>query len=195
MNNDKSNLLDSIQQIRDLFELNQIKYFVGGSMMLFLRGVEVDVHDIDIMVDQMDYIRASHLIGSIAKAVEKEPSSIYQTTYFQMYQMGDISIDIMAEFKVSIKDDALFHYPSFMLVGEVIVHPRVGSMMLMLLEDWLVIYQLIHRPQKVHDICSYFKTHLPNLERIMSICNCVDSTLVSKAIYQEVIQAIHAVQS
>jgi hypothetical protein len=195
MNNDKRILLDSIQQIRDLFELHHIKYFVGGSMMLFLRGVEVDVHDIDIMVDQMDYIRASHLLGSIAKPVEKEPNSIYQTTYFQMYQMGDISIDIMAEFKVTINDDALFHYPSLMLVGERMVHPKVGNIMLMLLEDWLVIYQLIHRPQKVRDICLYFETHHPTLTRIMSICNCIDSALVSKETYQEVIQAIDSIQS
>jgi hypothetical protein len=194
MNNDKHILLDSIQQVRDLFVLHQIKYFVGGSMMLYLRGVEVDVHDIDIFVDEMDYSRACHLLDHIAQPVEKEPNSLYQTTYFQMYQMGDISIDIMSEFKISIKD-ALFHYPSFMLVGEIMVHPRLGNIMLMFPEDWIVIYQLIHRPQKVRDICLYFETHLPNLERIMSICECIDNPLVSKATYQEVIQAINSLQS
>jgi hypothetical protein len=194
MNNDKRILLDSIQQMRDLFDLHQIKYFIGGSMMLYLRGVEVDVHDIDIFVDEVDYFKACHLLESVAHPVEKEPNSMYQTSYFQMYQMGDHSIDIMAEFKVSIKD-ALFHYPSLMLVGEEVVHPIVGNMMLMLVEDWLVMYQLISRPRKVRDICSYFETHRPNLERIMSICNCIDNSLVSTATYQEVIQAIHSVQS
>ena len=190
MNNNKVVLLESIRQIRDLFEPYQIRYFIGGSMMLYLRGMEVEVHDIDIFVDERDYNTACDLLHHVAQSVEKEPNSMYQTTYFQKFLMGDVSIDIMAEFKVVFKE-ALFHYPTSVLVGEEVVHPIIGPMMLMLIEDWIVIYHVINRPRKVLDICSYFETHLPNFERIMIICNCMDSTFVSMSTYQEVTQAMH----
>ena len=83
-------------------ELNKekITWAIGASLMLYLRGIVTQFHDIDIMVAECDAERAEQAICRIGKEQPRNGTAQYKTRYFIEFTVDGVDVDLMAGFVI-----------------------------------------------------------------------------------------------
>ena len=86
-------------------ELNKekITWAIGASLMLYLRGIVTEFHDIDIMVAEEDAERAEQTICRIGEELPRRGTAQYKTRWFIEFTVGGVDVDLMGGF-VIVKD-------------------------------------------------------------------------------------------
>jgi len=85
-----------LTQLADLLNRQKLRWAVGGSLMLYLRGVVSDFEDIDLFVTLEDAQQVIELLDQVAIPQETVPSEQFQTVVYKKYLMDGVFIDIMA---------------------------------------------------------------------------------------------------
>lgn len=142
-------------------KLNQsnITWAIGASMMLKLRDIDVNVHDIDIMVIQDDFERACKNINEISDEVSVDESSIFKTKQFKRFVCNGIEIDIMTGMGITHRLD-IFDFRFTKNDIEKTVNINTIKLPLCYIEDWYVFYQIMpNRMSTIQKIEHYFNEY------------------------------------
>jgi hypothetical protein len=145
--------------VRIANELNRlnVKWGLGGSLLLFQYGLTEKAHDLDIMVELEDYKIADAVLSSLGTKLKnrEEKSPVYLTEHFNEYVVDGIDIDLMAGFQIS-HEKGVYRYafdelstPESKWIDGIKINYTA-------LEDWYVLYQLMsHGPLKANAIEHY----------------------------------------
>jgi hypothetical protein len=157
----------ALRIIHKTFQDAGVFYALGGSAMLCLRGIASDAHDLDLFVLIEDAPRAAGLLCSIGEQNNLPLKPEYRTAHFSHYHVNGVDVDLMADFAVSIHWGTV-DYPSSVLIAEGL--PFEGATIpCMMAEDWLFLYEVLGRTQRVLQLESYFDTHPANQERLIRL--------------------------
>lgn len=126
-----------------------VTWAVGGSLMLYFRGVVTDFNDIDLMAAAADGERAAEALvdlGAVRKPVQ--PSPRFESDGFWKLELNGLGIDIMAGLGI-IYEGQKYTFPlrkgdisdTIELLDEKI--PLQG------VREWRELYRLMQREEKV----------------------------------------------
>jgi hypothetical protein len=138
------------------FKKNNICWAVGGSLLLFFKGVTDFYNDIDIIVDEVDIKKADKVLKKLATKNMIVQKAEFATDYFYNYIIDNVSLDVMSNFKILYnKNTYLFQFDKdyeieYKLVNNILIP-------LTMVEDWLELYTLMNRENKVNMINNNFQ--------------------------------------
>lgn len=99
-----ANNLRTFQKIQQMVQDQDVLMILSGSTSLALQGVDVEVHDIDILSDE----RGAKILNQALKDFCKKPLGYSGTdtykSWYGKYQMDGCDIDIMGEFQYKLED-------------------------------------------------------------------------------------------
>lgn len=137
------NLQGVLAYIVKALQREQIRFGIGGSLLLAHHGLPVTPRDIDLVVALEDAERAVQVLSEMGTVVEQLETSLYATQVFQEFIIKGIDLDLMSGLQIR-HDEGVFVYP----FAEQTINET--GLPFMALVDWYVIYQLIPgREQKV----------------------------------------------
>lgn len=156
-------LLEVTQKFNEL----SIIYGVGASTMIKLRGIDISVHDIDIMVKEDQFILAYDCLMTFCDEKLVEPSNLFKTSYFKRLNYKGIDIDLMSGMGI-VHESGIFKYNFDR--AEKCLELENTLIPICFMEDWFVFYHLM--PNRVHTINLikfYFLSHPVNKSRLLKI--------------------------
>jgi hypothetical protein len=132
---------------------NDINYVLGGSLLLYLEGIDTTVQDIDLLIDIEDIEKLKKTLNNYDfKSIEANQN--YRTEHFYTINIEGIDIDIMAGFKVQTKI-GLYEFPfkieKTLEIGNEIIN-------LCSIKEWLKAYQAMNRKDKVEIIKNHIQS-------------------------------------
>lgn len=135
-------------RIAELLSGAKITWAVGASLLLYLKGIAVEFHDIDLMVAERDIARAKELLLTIGSLHPENPSAQYRTRHFLEFSIDGVDVDVMAGFVIV---DAGREYDCSLRAEQIQSHTIVGSTRIPLhsVALWREYYRLMHRDEKV----------------------------------------------
>ena len=146
MNNNK--LLIQLQQLSEL--LRPFQFGVGGSCLLWHLGLEVTPNDIDIVCSEDDFAASCHALAAQYQLQHSPPHSEYATAHFARFsRAGWPDIELMAGIAVK-QNDSITHWH----FNPQRCHWQNGVCW-MPPADWLTLYQLFNRPERVTQLRHY----------------------------------------
>ncbi len=95
-----TNKLSALCQISTALNNVGAQWALGGSAMLYLRGMVDGFHDIDIMVSSSSVCPVSACMDSIATRLVTAPNDNFSSNNFVQYEMNGIGIDIICDFGI-----------------------------------------------------------------------------------------------
>ncbi len=154
------NLQEALAYIVKALQQEQIRFGIGGSLLLAHHGLPVTPRDIDLVVALEDAERAVQVLSEMGTVVEQDETSLYATQVFQEFIIKGIDVDLMSGLQIR-HDEGVFVYP----FEEQTINET--GLPFMSLVDWYVIYQLIPgREQKVEMIEYYLADQEVDRERL-----------------------------
>ena len=172
------NLQGVLAYIVKALQQEQIRFGIGGSLLLAHHGLPVTPRDIDLVVALEDAERAVLLLSEMGTVVEQDETSLYATEVFQEFIIEGIDIDLMSGLRIR-HDEGIFVYPFAEQSIDSVGPP------FMALVDWYVIYQLIPgRDQKVTMIEDVFTKQEVDRKRLEQLRSLVLPQAVKKRINQ-----------
>lgn len=145
--NEKLAIKNTLINIASVLNENNINWGLGGSLLLYLSGIETSVSDIDIVVDVKDINKIEKIVKEYDH-IEKQESGIYLTKRFYSITYNGIDIDLMVGFKIS-NGNSVYSFPTGKkLVDKSIIIDRT-VIYLCSLKDWLEAYTVMKRKNKI----------------------------------------------
>lgn len=131
-------------------ELNRqnIVWAVGGSLLLYLKGIAADFADIDVMVAEADAQTAKGILMSLGDIRPAHENTLYKTKYFWQFKVAGVDLDVLAGFTI-MRDGQEYYFP---LTEESIADSTVvneARIPLQSLMEWRQFYGLMGRDEKV----------------------------------------------
>jgi len=150
-----------LSKIAKTLNANQVKWSLGASFMLNIRGLNVGVDDIDIRVLEKDFTLVKEILAYKGKVKEVVPNKKYQTKHFIKLEIDGIKIDVMAGFKV-VKEGIVYSFPldenkafdTEIINNEIIYLDSV--------HEWYEIYLAMERVDKIKRIEAFLETKSSN---------------------------------
>ncbi|MBP2028660.1 hypothetical protein J2Z35_002490 [Acetoanaerobium pronyense] len=135
---------------------NDIKWGIGGSLLLKKHLLIDSANDIDIIVSAKDINKAVDILDKLAIRMPVPIKKEYSTKHFFQYKLDGVSIDVMSQFTIN-HECGSFEFifdekstPDSVKIGDIEL-PYTS------LEDWLIAYMLmVGRENKVKLIWDYF---------------------------------------
>lgn len=149
--------VEMLKQIETLSRLNGIVCRFGGSTLLKHHGLIEMTNDLDVFVEPDQFERLDQVLSRVGEKVETPPHADYMTTHFGEYVLDGNDIDVMASFRMRCTDG-------------IYTHPYIepdGNWMR--LEEWIVLYTVMGRTDKLERLEHYFSKH-PFDETIVQTC-------------------------
>ncbi len=151
---------NTLIKIAKKFNEARITWALGASMVLqHYKLVEI-VHDIDILIVKADVEKARKILDHLGTKKPIKDRGIYKTSYFYEYLIDGEDVDILCEFK--IENQGIYAYQfdqskitDFEMVGNEAIYYTS-------LEDWLVLYTLMERVDKIN----LLKQHFQNTKKV-----------------------------
>lgn len=148
-------MLNTLSYIGDNLNKRNIKWAVGGSILLNQFGLVDNPNDIDLIVDLSDVDKADSILKEIGIKKVNEKIKTYSTKFFYEYVVNEVDVDVMAGLSIN-HDEGLFDYIFDNHSTDKVVKINGIDIPFTSLEDWYVIYQLIpNREFKVKIIEEY----------------------------------------
>lgn len=135
-----------LSRIAHVFNENGIRWAVGASLMLCLRGIVKDFNDIDLLVEEEDISRAKELLLDMGMLHPSAPNPDFCTKHFLEFTIDGVGVDLLAGFAVK-KDGVIHHFPmeerhdSANVLGE--------NVPMESLERWRNCYEAMGRAEKL----------------------------------------------
>lgn len=142
-------------------ELNKtnIKWAVGGSLLLLFENIITIPNDIDLLVAEEDVDQLTAILSKLGEEKQVTSNGPFKTTYFSKYEVDSVGIDVMAGFAISHLN-GIYRLP---ITRELIVRYKAVEgvyIPLCSLEDWFVLYLLIPGKEYKADLIeNFFRKH------------------------------------
>lgn len=118
---------------------------IGGSLLLVEQQLQQDFRDIDLVCTEVLAPALDALLLRLATPLQTTPHPQYCSQFFRRYQHpSGLVIELMAGIAVRQSSGALQHWQFDPLTVQ-----RRHGLPWMTLHDWLELYQLFERPEKV----------------------------------------------
>jgi len=134
-----------------LNEIN-VRWAVGASLLLFIKGLTNDFRDIDIVIAEEDAEKAKNALCEIATLMPPfPPGGKFKSRHFYEFCMDGVDIDLIAGFTV-VHQGTEYYFP--LTDGSIEEYAMYGSTRLPLhsLRDWRLYYLLMDKPARVAEI-------------------------------------------
>ncbi len=130
---------------------------LGASLMLKLYGLPVTPQDIDLMVQPDDAAKAAEVLCTLGEKKPQNPHVRYATQAFMEFVIDGIEVDVMAGFVIRQPDG---DYTYVLNPSDFAFVPVQGVQIpLCPLADWLHLYRLMERAEKVNLIEEHLQAH------------------------------------
>lgn len=120
-----------------------LPWAIGGSVLMWKLGLEPAPRDLDVMTDAKHFPRVSALITEVCGLGREVSHPRYRSGFFRRFDGRTASVDLMADVSVQTVNGLLSW--KFDPAGIVID----GGLPWMRAQDWLVLYELFDRPERV----------------------------------------------
>lgn len=153
-------LFEVLAYISNLFRKNNIHFEIGGSVMLFLLGMNKSPRDIDFILKEEDFERAMKLFNDVGVPLEFPHSGIYHTKHFASFSVSGIEIDLMVDFQVKNRGHEVmisYHNPT-LLVFENQTYP-ISNITL-----WYIAYLLMPRREQTQKLIESYILNQPGFD-------------------------------
>lgn len=131
-------------------KLNQrnLTWAIGGSLLLYFKGIMDQFHDIDIMVAEEDAEKLKEIILTFGYLLPPDPKLQYKTKQFLEFIVEGVDIDVMAGFTIVNKEKE-YYFP--LRPGSVNDFTEVNGVVIPLhsVTEWRKYYELMGRTEKV----------------------------------------------
>ncbi|MBN2877965.1 MAG: hypothetical protein JXL85_09990 [Bacilli bacterium] len=141
---------DTLLKLAKMLNANQIKWALGGSMLLAFYGLAKVVNDIDILVDELDGERIKALLNRSDVITRiPHPKTGCESKFFLPIIMDNVEVDIIGGFTIQNQ--------TFPLKASDIEEVVVDDVAIYLhsLAMWKMFYSLMERSEKSNRIESY----------------------------------------
>ncbi len=148
--------LPIIAKIADALNKAEVRWAIGGSTLLFLKGIDFEFNDLDIVVLEEDAQKAKEALLSIGAAYHKSEKAP-TTKVFEEFTVDGLDVDVISGFIIQAygkEFDCSFKNENVEEIEVEGVKVRLDS-----LEAWQNIYQLQDRQEKAHYITDYLRYH------------------------------------
>ena len=139
-------------------DLNEsdILWAVGGSAMLFLRGIVKEFRDIDLMVCEEDVEVAHAILLRHGKQLPVAEDDRFGSKHYRKYEIDGVEIDLIAGFVVNA-EDGQHVCPLLMEEVDGCVDVFDEAVSLHALRTWYQYYTWMGRADRVKTIEDYFE--------------------------------------
>lgn len=130
------------QQLHPSFK--GITYGIGGSLLLLELGLLKTARDLDLVCSLADFSQLKAVLNAELSPVEVQPHPIYQSEAFARFVSTEgVAVDLMAGIRVQQSQRLLcWQFQPKRLEWR-------HQLPWMLADDWLALYQLFQRPDRV----------------------------------------------
>lgn len=137
-----------LEKIGTALNSANITWAVGASLLLYLKGIAAEFHDIDLMVAEEDISRAKELLLPLGTLNLPNPSAQYRTRHFLEFSIDGVEVDVMAGFVIV---DQGREYDCSLRKDQITGHAMVNDTPIPLhaVALWREYYRLMHRDSKV----------------------------------------------
>lgn len=131
-------------------KLNQrnLTWAIGGSLLLYFKGITNEFHDIDIMVAEEDVEVLKEIMLTFGQLLPPNPKVEYKTKHFLEFNVEGVEIDVMAGFTIVNRENE-YYFP--LRAGSVNDYTEVNGVLIPLqsIAEWRKYYELMGRTEKV----------------------------------------------
>jgi len=92
-------ILNQFLPFADVLNNSNIKWAIGGSLLLALEGYNTDVHDVDILIASEHEATLLNILKNYTYTT-KDPNELYVTKRFFHVEYNNIDIDLLINFKI-----------------------------------------------------------------------------------------------
>ena len=149
-----------------------VRWAVGSSLMLFLRGATARFADVDLVIDRRDAQRAHAALCGALACRDAEPqlaskARLFCSTSFHRYIDGEVEVETMAG--LHIREGGGEYLYAFRGPADA-VDVEGERVPLCALEDWYVLYQLMPgREARVREIEAFWQSVAPSARRLRAL--------------------------
>ena len=139
--------LKVLSRIAQALNARSLTWAVGGSLLLYIKGIVSDFHDIDIMVAEADADAAEAALSSLGSQLPVKPKDRYRSKRFLRFLIDGVDVDVIAGFTI-IYEGEEYYFP---LTGkEIKDHAEIDGTLIPLqaLGAWRRYYRLMGRDDK-----------------------------------------------
>lgn len=129
--------------------LGPTDWAIGGSFLLQCYGIEPQARDLDLVCTLERFEEFKTQLSQYAHTMPVSLHPIYRSKGFARFNKNGLVIELMADIQV-LKDEGL---QGFEFLPEKTSWQQ--DLPLMPLSDWLELYQLFERPQRVRQLQNY----------------------------------------
>lgn len=131
--------------VLELLEARGISYAIGGSLLLYLKGLPVCPNDVDILVERECFACAKEVLQASAVTYEDKPAQgIFLTRACITFGMSDgLQVDLMTDFAILYETNVI--QMPFTAIKE---QTKDGLLPLGSMEAWYVMYWLLPGKEK-----------------------------------------------
>ena len=141
--------LELLKGIAHRFNEARIEWALGASLMLFLKGIVSEFHDIDLMVSVQDAERAKAILSEMGELCppNPKPNPMYRTKTFMEFLIDSVEVDVMAGFAI-VKDGKV--YDCALRKAQIVEKMPLGTEVIPLQSPslWCKCYRLMGRAEK-----------------------------------------------
>ena len=92
--------LHVLTKIADKFNRDGIRWAVGASLLLYLKGYVDTFNDIDLLIDENDAFRAKERMMELGEMEPPRPNQ-YKAAHFYIFDVDGVEVDIMGSYIVN----------------------------------------------------------------------------------------------
>lgn len=139
--------LDVLARVAGALNAEGVTWAVGGSLLLFIKGLVPSFNDIDLMVAEADAGRARDVLLRLGTLMPPLPTDKYKTRVFLEFDIDGVDLDLIAGFTI-VNKGLDYYFP--LLKRNIEEYALMGELRIPLqsLEDWRLYYRLMDRPDR-----------------------------------------------
>lgn len=167
--------LGALARIARALNAAGVRWALGASLMLHLRGVAREFHDIDLLTAESDASAADGILASLGERKPARTGAGFRTKFFRKYAIDGVDVDLMAGFAI-VCDGAEHPFPLEADGGIETIDVLGEAVPLQSLSFWRTCYHLMGRDNRVEMIDRWQRGRAEPLRRwameIQSIAQC-----------------------
>jgi hypothetical protein len=154
-------LMNVLLEIASMFNKKDVRWALGGSLLLYFYDILEEPKDIDIIIEPEDKTTVFKILSTIGREQETKDVSNYKTGVFGKFDVDGIEVDIIGDFYIKVSDGYYLH--PFEPKNLKIIEKDETKIFLDNIDNWLSTYQAMGDPK---GRVKLIKDYLDNIKRM-----------------------------